>query len=438
MISGISLQSKGLPVIRSFPQMPIKKAEDRVIVIDEYRELANRFVLVTIKLDDFAAIATSQGYVVAEAALAMFNDNIYSSIIGTKSIIRVDISTIVLALICNEIDSREVIEGRIKKAIINASDKSQGVRLAFAVYPDDGNTSEKLLHRMKVTMPASWELNNNKIMSNGVNFNDEIKNGNILTYLQGVYSKEKDLQGVELLSRWKKDDVGVIPPSEFIEAILSQNATFSFISLLLNNAVDVFNELKAKLKKEVFVAINLNPSTLMNGEVVKLFTDFASVYDVSFIEIELVETDDFDRLIGFHSIVQNLSSLGYKIAIDDFGSRYAWINSIVDSVDTLKLDRSLTQRISKGENNKKAALVVKSVVNMANELKLKVIAEGIEDSRDFDAMVDFGVTGLQGFFFGAPMSLNGFVDNYLFQKENQTLLDEMLTTSLPSFATKRH
>lgn len=287
-------------------------------------------------------------------------------------------------------------------------------------------------------MPASWELNNNKIMSNGVNFNDEIKNGNILTYLQGVYSKEKDLQGVELLSRWKKDDVGVIPPSEFIEAILSQNATSSFISLLLNNAVDVFKELKARLKKEVFVAINLNPSTLMNGEVVKLFTEFASAYDVSFIEIELVETDDFDRLVGFHTIVQNLSTLGYKIAIDDFGSRYAWINSIVDSVDTLKLDRSLTQRISKGENNKKAALVVKSVVNMANELKLKVIAEGVEDSRDFDAMVDFGVTGLQGFFFGAPMSLNGFVDNYLFQKENQALLDEMLIASLPSFATKRH
>ena len=325
--------------------MPIKKAEDRIVVIDEYRELANRFVLVTIKLDDFATIATSQGYVVAEAALAMFNDNLYSSILGTKSIIRVDISTIVLALICNEIDSRELIESRIKKAIINATDRSQGVRLAFAVYPDDGDTSEKLLYRMKVTMPASWAQNKNKIMINGVNFKNEIKRGNILTCIQGIYSKERDLQGVELLSRWRSADVGIVPPSEFLEGILAQNAVTSFVNLLLNNAVDVFIELKTKLKKEIFVSINLNPSTLMNGDVISLFTNFAEKNDVSFIEIELVETDDFDRLVGFESVIQSLSKLGYKIAIDDFGSRYAWINSIGDSVNTLKLDRSLTQRI---------------------------------------------------------------------------------------------
>lgn len=418
--------------------MPIKKAEDRIVVIDEYRELANRFVLVTIKLDDFATIATSQGYVVAEAALAMFNDNLYSSILGTKSIIRVDISTIVLALICNEIDSRELIESRIKKAIINATDRSQGVRLAFAVYPDDGDTSEKLLYRMKVTMPASWAQNKNKIMINGVNFKNEIKRGNILTYIQGIYSKERDLQGVELLSRWRSADVGIVPPSEFLEGILAQNAVTSFVNLLLNNAVDVFIELKTKLKKEIFVSINLNPSTLMNGDVISLFTNFAEKNDVSFIEIELVETDDFDRLVGFESVIQSLSKLGYKIAIDDFGSRYAWINSIGDSVNTLKLDRSLTQRISRGENTNKAALVVKSVVNMANELKLKVIAEGIEDLRDFDAMVDFGVTGLQGFFFGVPMTLNGFIENHIFQQENHKMLDDILMNSPPSFATKRH
>ncbi|MEH6454803.1 MAG: EAL domain-containing protein [Cocleimonas sp.] len=418
--------------------MPIKKAKDRIVVIDEYKEIANRFVLVTIMLDDFSSIATSQGYVVAEAALAMFNDNLYGSIIGTKSIIRVDISTIVLALICNEIDAREVIEGRVKKAITSATSRSDSVRMAFAVYPDDGDCSEKLLHRMKVTMPASWANKKNNVMTDGVNFNNEIKNGNILTYLQGVYSKEKDLQGVELLSRWKHSEVGILPPSEFLEGILSQKAVCPFIDLLLNNALDAFNELKSKLKMEVFVAINLNPSTLMNGDVVNNLTQFAANNDVSFIELELVESDDFDKLVGFEHIVQNLSQIGYKISIDDFGSRYAWINSIGDTVNTLKLDRSLTQRISRGEHTNKAALVVKSIVNMANELKLKVIAEGIEDSHDFDAMVNFGVTGLQGFFFGAPMKLSEFVEHYNFQQENKELLKDALLNITPTFATKRH
>lgn len=427
-------------MIGSFPQMPIKKASEQVTAIDDYKNIFDRFVAVTIKLDEFSSIASEKGYPFAEAALAMFCDNLNGLLIGTKSIYRVDIATIFLIVGCNVVDKREFIEQRIKHAINAAASGGGQVRCSFAVYPDDGRSCERLLLRMKATMPASWSKRNGNILMNGVNFKNEIANGNVLTYVQGVYDVNRNLRGVEMLARWKNSEVGIVPPSEFLEAIQSQNASIIFLELLLKNAKLILGMLQNSLHENVIISVNINPINLMDAEFRRTLESFANNNSVNNIELELVESDDFDKFIGFHEIVSSLANLGYRLAIDDFGSRYAWINSLGDHVSTIKLDRTLTQRISKGSNASRAEVVVRSIVSMAKSINVEVIAEGIEDKEDFNVMKTFGVTGMQGYYFGAPLLPEQFIENHIIVEENKNIFDELDKAALlyESFNNKRH
>lgn len=426
-------------MIGSFPQMPIKKASEQVTAIDDYKNVFDRFVTVTIKLDEFASLASKKGFPFAEAALAMFCDNLNGLLIGSKSIYRIDISTIFVIVGCNVVDKREFIEQRIRNAINSAASGGGQARCSFAVYPDDGKSSESLLLRMKATMPASWS-ENGAVLMNGVNFKNEIANGNVLTYVQGVYDVNRNLRGVEMLARWKNSEVGIVPPSEFLEAIQSQNASVTFLGLLLNNAKLILGMLQERIKKDVIVSVNINPINLMDTNFRGALEDFAQNFNVSNIELELVESDDFGKFLGFNEVVRGLAKLGYRLAIDDFGSRYAWINSLGEHVSTIKLDRTLTQRISKGSNASRAEVVVRSIVSMANSINIEVIAEGIEDKEDFNIMKNFGVTGMQGYYFGTPLLPEQFIENHVVIQENKQIFDELDKTSTlyDSFNNKRH
>lgn len=430
MIYAISLILEESDMNRSYPQMPIKKASEQVTVVKDYMDLTDRFVAVTIKFDEFSEIATNKGYCVAEAALAMACDHINSLIITAKTIKRIDISTILLVVACNRIDQREIIEQRVKKVINSATNGGGRVRCAYALFPDDGNSADSILHRMKATMPASWSRESDKVIDNGVDFKKEIARGNILTYVQGIYYPNRDLRGVELLARWRHKDVGIVPPSTFLEGIQTQGAACLFLKLLLRNASKVLKEMKSICVHDLIVSINVNPINLMSAGFIEELTCFAKNNETSNIELELVETDDFDKLVGFNEVMASVRMLGYRLAIDDFGSRYAWINSLGDHVSTIKLDRTLTQRISKGSNTSRAELVVTSVVNMAKSMNLEVIAEGVEDKADFDVMNQCGVTALQGYFYGAPVPVDDFIKNYQIELENNHIFEELKGSSL--------
>lgn len=412
----------------SFPQMPIEKASKQIEVLNDYMDLTDRFIAATIKFDEFSNIATEKGFAAAEAALAMASDHLNSRIITSKSIVRIDISTILLVVACNRVDQRQTIEKRIKGVIDSAISGGAKARSSYALYPDDGTCSDTLLHRMKVTMPAAWSIESQSVMVNGVDFKKEIENGNIQTYVQGVYYKDRSLRGVELLARWKADDVGVVSPSVFLDGIRTQQVSAIFLKLLLKKALEVQQNFSKLGQDELIVSININPLDLMAEAIINELTTFASIHDATSIELELVETDDFDKLVGFNQVMKHLSSLGYRLAIDDFGSRYAWINSLGEYVTTIKLDQSFTQRLAKGDNANKAELVVSSVVNMAKSMNLEVIAEGIEDKNDFDVMASKGVAAFQGYFYGAPVNLDEFLKNFRLEEENKEVFKDILVS----------
>ena len=401
----------------SYPRMKISPTNERLTLLRDYIEHYDRFISVTLKLDDFPEIASQKGYDVAEAGLSIISDAISLNLPTSLTVLRVDISTLFIVSASNIVDSREVMESRVKRAINIAMKGGRIARKSFAIFPDDCRNAEHLLVRMDALMPAQWEEANDTQVGSGVNFINEIKKGNIISYAQAVYKPSGKLRSVELLSRWKHEEIGIVPPSEFLEGIRTQGGTNELLKVLLNSAVSLQSKATSIHGGKLIVSLNINPLDLLDSRIRETLERFSNSNDVSFIELELIETDDFGEIKGFPDVIELINNYGYRIAIDDFGSKYAWINSLGDYVNTIKLDRMLTQRISKGSNTSKANMVVESIIKMAKKLEVDVIAEGVEDEQDYIQMSEKGVSGLQGYFLAAPCCIEYFLNNIVWEKD---------------------
>lgn len=223
------------------------------------------------------------------------------------------------------------------------------------------------------------------------------------------YQPKADLRtgrvvGVEALSRWTHRELGPISPFEFIS--LAEQA--GLIGDLTRWCLATAAQGAARIPGHVPVAVNLSANDLMDPDlpgVVGGALDGAGVSaDLLRVEVtESVMVEDFDRS---RAVLSDITGLGVKVSIDDFGAGYASFAHLRRLIaDELKLDRSLVVTLDDdGE------AIVRAVVTLAGELGLHTVAEGVEDRRTWDQLTDLGVHSAQGWFLGRPMPLDGLYE----------------------------
>lgn len=223
------------------------------------------------------------------------------------------------------------------------------------------------------------------------------------------YQPKADLRtgrivGVEALSRWTHRELGAISPFEFVG--LAEQA--GLIGDLTRWCLATAARGAARIPGGVPVAVNLSANDLMDPDlpgVVSTALEGASLSpDLLRVEVtESVMVEDFDRS---RAVLGDITGLGVKVSIDDFGAGYASFAHLRRLIaDELKLDRSLVVTLDDdGE------AIVRAVVTLAGELGLHTVAEGVEDRRTWDQLTDLGVHAAQGWFLGRPMPLDGLHD----------------------------
>ena len=119
------------------------------------------------------------------------------------------------------------------------------------------------------------------------------------------------------------------------------------------------------------------------------------------VEIEITESvkeSDYDRLIEY---VKTLKNLGIHISIDDFGTGYSSLSLIHNiDADVVKIDKSFVDEIT---NESKAKILIESIISIAHRLKMSVIAEGVETAEQGRALLDFGCSYAQGYYYSKPV-----------------------------------
>jgi len=242
---------------------------------------------------------------------------------------------------------------------------------------------------------------------------DELKQGLKRNELVLYYQPQIDIQtgviiGVEALVRWNHPSEGMLAPSYFI--VIAEKTD------LINLIGDwVIHEGVSQIKKWLLqgmpissMSINLSPIQLRNK---KISEDILNVLDEvgldpSILDLELTESVLMHDAEDVNQIIKKLNEEGVTFSIDDFGTGYssfAYLKKF--DVQRIKIDQSFIKGLNHSSGDKK---IVQSIIDLANELNLVTIAEGVEDEATLMNLKNMGCTQAQGYFIGKPMSVKDF------------------------------
>lgn len=311
---------------------------------------------------------------------------------------------------------------------INNNELYISCSIGISQYPVGGENASELLRNSALALhyakkdESSIKLYDKSIVSNSsqdMHIISGIKNALKSDDLELLYqpkfdSKTKKIIGVEALIRWNHPEKGIISPNNFISVVEKTDLIKSLGNWILDRAL---TDLKAWNKagfSDISVAINLS-SRQFNGELAGIIAERIKKYDVdpASIELEITERVVMAKNINTINILKDLKKLGVKISIDDFGTEYSSLNYLSDfPLDFIKIDRSF---VSKMTTNKKTLAIIKSIIALAHNLNMKVIAEGVETEEELGILKQQNCNYIQGFLWGKPMPKNAI---YYMLKEN--------------------
>lgn len=210
--------------------------------------------------------------------------------------------------------------------------------------------------------------------------------------------------GLEALSRWHSPLLGTVSPAIFIPAAEAAGLMHRLTRHVLNVALREFKELH-DAAEDISISINLSAQDLTQVELPTLLTQVLSTWGVAAerVVMEITETAIMDDQRARATTLERLKEIGVQLAIDDFGTGYSSLARLKHlPVDELKIDVSFIRHMlhdTRDEN------IVRSIIDLAHHLDLRVLAEGVEDAATLQRLTEMGCDAAQGYYLSPPLPL---------------------------------
>lgn len=215
--------------------------------------------------------------------------------------------------------------------------------------------------------------------------------------------------GAESLVRWKHHSKGLVSPGLFIP-VLEKNGFISSLDCYIweevckwqRNWIDRGN-------KPLPISVNVSQIDIISLDVVEFFNNLIEKYQLppSLIEIEITESAYAKKYDHVNDIVEQLHNSGFQVLMDDFGSGYSSLNMLRNlNVDILKVDMKFLD--IEENNTEKGYGILESIVNMARQMNMPIIVEGVETDKQIKYLQDMGCRYAQGYFFYKPMPVEDY------------------------------
>lgn len=238
--------------------------------------------------------------------------------------------------------------------------------------------------------------------------NAAISDKQFLMYLQPKYDLVTGkICGAEVLARWKHPVKGLIQPNDFIPLFERNGFILKLDEYMWEEACKTLANWRAEGKKPVPLSVNISRYHIKNNNLVKVWKRLIKKYDIptSDLTLEITETFFYDS-DDLYEVLAKLQEMGFQLEVDDFGAGYSSLNMIRQiPVDTIKIDKDF---LDKKLSTDKGKIVISHTIAMAKDLKLGVIAEGVETKEHVDFLKSSACDVAQGFFFAKPMPLEEF------------------------------
>lgn len=214
--------------------------------------------------------------------------------------------------------------------------------------------------------------------------------------------------GAEALCRWKKSDGSLVSPGLFIPVFEKNGFVKELDKYVWESAFSLVEKWEKENAAIVPLSVNVSRLSLETDEIIETISDLSCRHRINKdnLYFEITESAYMKDQESLGIRVNRIRDLGYKIAMDDFGSGYSSLNSLKDiPVDIIKLDMGFLRG---NTNVEKGNLIIEYVVDMAKKLNLKIIAEGVETKEQLDFLVKNGVDVIQGYYYSKPTTLCEF------------------------------
>ena len=244
-------------------------------------------------------------------------------------------------------------------------------------------------------------------------FKKAIKNREFKVYYQPKVDIESSrLIAAEALCRWIRDGE-VVPPDEFIPALEREGTISELDFYMLGNVCEDIRSWESRGIEPVKVSVNFSRANILNRKLAEKIIKVIDSYkiDKKYLEVEITETTGYEDFEALSEFVDTMKASGIETSIDDFGTGYSSLNLIKNlNVDIIKIDKSLLENIHGDGSDMDVSdrSMVKNIVNMVNELHMKVVAEGVETNAQMEFLKQINCQVAQGYLFDKPLPKEKF------------------------------
>lgn len=241
-------------------------------------------------------------------------------------------------------------------------------------------------------------------------FDQALKNGEFQVYFQPKVSMGQNrIAGAEALVRWNRPGTGVVPPGEFIP-ILERSGKIRALDRYVFEQVCIWLGDRKRRCQEIFpISVNLSRSNFLYDNFLEEFIKTADLHqaDRRMIELEVTETVFLteENIQKVKREIGAIHDFGFRCALDDFGVGFSSLTLLKDfSIDSLKMDRSFFMDL----DNAKTRNVISCILELADQLNMETVAEGIETQEQIDYLKKLGCDIVQGYYFSRPLPREQF------------------------------
>lgn len=234
-----------------------------------------------------------------------------------------------------------------------------------------------------------------------------VSNREFCIHLQPKFDLAGQIIGAEALVRWLHPNLGLLPPSAFVDMVEENNMILPIGAMVIDQACRQLKKWQASpLTRHMEIAINLSAKQIWQNNFVDEFIRIVESHDIDHTKLiaEVTESVLIQDVKDAIEKLFKLKSYGISISLDDFGTGYSSLSYLRSlPIDEIKIDKSFIHDVSKDD---RARLMIKSIIELAKNFKFRVVAEGVEDRAQLEAMEALGATSFQGFHFSKPLPEN--------------------------------
>jgi predicted signal transduction protein with EAL and GGDEF domain len=287
--------------------------------------------------------------------------------------------------------------------------------LGIACLPEHGTSAETLLQKADVAMYVAktdgigisvYAPNHDRHTHRRLTLISELRKGLdenqfALEYQPIVHLRSNAIVGVEALVRWNHPQLGRILPGQFLQLAEQTGLITPLTTLILETAIRDW--IPSPTPTPVTVSVNLSPRTLQHPGLPQRIAAMLAVYGAppALLALEITENILMSDPARSMDSLKKLHAMGVRIVIDDFGTGYSSLSYLRRlPIDELKIDRSFISGLLTGDDD----VIVRSTIDLAHNLGLRVVAEGVESEEVQAHLIELGCDAAQGTYISPPAS----------------------------------